>query len=85
MAAPCLLEFTARLLVGTGSLCDNLRSRSDQNNSPDHVSVFWVRRFLHARAPPGYFVLLKSGGRFSLNAVMPSRAAPVQAERPKAL
>jgi|GEM_PF-1840887 hypothetical protein len=32
-----------------------------------------------------YFVLLKSGVRFSLNEVMPSRALSMQAERPKAL
>ena len=31
-----------------------------------------------------YFVLLKSGGRFSLNDVIPSRAASVQADWPKA-
>jgi len=32
-----------------------------------------------------YFVLLKSGARFSLKDVMPSRALSMQAERPKAL
>ena len=36
-------------------------------------------------APASYFVLLKSGLRFSWNAAMPSRALAVQAERPKAL
>lgn len=35
--------------------------------------------------PARYFVLLKSGLRFSWNAAMPSRALAVQAERPKAL